>query len=185
MLASGVPYSDAKRTVEPLLKDITIRRLTSGDTDGFRSLRLEALKLFPNFYGTDYAEAVSATLSSFAQRISSGLLLGAFDGNLMVGCMAFDHEGGSKIEHRGWVTSFYVQPAYQKRGIGARLVEQTIERAYRAKLLQVELYVSQSNVVARRFYESHGFAVVGRSPRALRVNDTFFDELHMVRYLDA
>ena len=166
-------------------ESITIERMTATCSDAFRALRLEALRLFPDFYGTDYADAVSATLSTYARRIETGLLLGAFDSTRLIGCLAFDREDGAKLRHRGWITSVYVQPGAQRQGVGARLLSSVLDRPEARGLKQLELYVSETNQTARRFYEGQGFHVVARSPRALHLDGRYIDELHMIRVLDA
>ena len=167
-----------------MTQDTTIARLDSSQSDAFRALRLEALRLFPAFYGTDYADAVSTSLSPYARRIETGLLFGAFQQGLLVGCLAFDREVGLKQEHRGWITSVYVQPGLQRAGIGRRMMEAALGHRAADGLLQVELYVSERNHIAKAFYERLGFEVVGRAPRALRLPDGFVDELHMIKRLD-
>ena len=163
---------------------ITIERLTPAHTDAFRALRLEALSLFPNFYGTDYGDAVATTLSTYARRIESGLLLGAFHLDQLVGCLAFDREDGSKLEHRAWITSVFVKPAVQRRGVATRMMEHALSTAEARGITQAELYVSEANEAGRLFYETLGFDVVGRAPRALRIQGQYLDELHMIRFFD-
>jgi Acetyltransferases len=162
-----------------------IERLTLSHTDAFRSLRLEALRLYPDFYGTAYGDAVSTTLSTYARRIESGLLLGAFDRDGLIGCLAFDRDEGEKLEHRAWITSVFVQPRVQRLGVATRLMAMALSDPEADGITQVELFVSEANQTGRAFYERLGFHVVGRSPRALRVNGQYLDELHMVRFLDS
>ena len=49
----------------------------------------------------------------------------------------------------------YVEPGWQGRGIGSRLVELAKERRPRG----LQLYTFQVNERARRFYEHHGFVI--------------------------
>lgn len=163
---------------------ITIERLTPAHVDAFRALRLEALRLFPDFYGTDYGDAVSTTLTTYARRLQHGLLLGAFGGANLIGCLALDREEGPKLQHRAWITSVFVRPDVQRRGIGTRMIETALSAPDARGITQAELYVSEANQTGRRFYEGLGFHVVGRAPRALRVNGQYLDELHMVRIFD-
>nr|WP_245432716.1 GNAT family N-acetyltransferase [Mesorhizobium loti] len=70
---------------------------------------------------------------------------GAIDGEI-VGFIAF---------REGWVDQLYILPAYQKRGIGAALLEMA-----KAAWPKLQLWTFQKNMIARRFYEKHGFAAV-------------------------
>jgi GNAT superfamily N-acetyltransferase len=57
----------------------------------------------------------------------------------------------------GWIEHLFVDPDWTGQGLGSRLVE-------RAKQLcpdGLELWTFEANVGARRFYERHGFVVVG------------------------
>ena len=164
---------------------ISIERLTLAHTDAFRALRLEALRLFPDFYGTDYGDAVATTLTTYARRIECGLLLGAFHLEQLVGCLAFDREDGAKLEHRAWITSVFVKPGLQRQGVASRMVERAFADPEARGITQVELYVSEANGPGRQFYETLGFSVVGRAPRALRVHGRYLDELHMMRVFDS
>jgi RimJ/RimL family protein N-acetyltransferase len=50
---------------------------------------------------------------------------------------------------------------------------------------QLKLSVTVTNGSAQRLYERCGFTPYGRDPRVIRVGDTYYDELLMVRRLDA
>ncbi|WP_219941856.1 GNAT family N-acetyltransferase [Iamia sp. SCSIO 61187] len=60
------------------------------------------------------------------------------------------------LEH-GWVDQLYVEPGRTNRGIGGRLVG-VAKQQCRGGL---RLWTFEANVGARRFYERHGFVVVG------------------------
>ncbi len=55
----------------------------------------------------------------------------------------------------GWVTHLYLAPAMRGKGIGSAL----LDHAKRGQA-SLTLWCFQANEPARRFYESHGFAVV-------------------------
>jgi ribosomal protein S18 acetylase RimI-like enzyme len=52
----------------------------------------------------------------------------------------------------------FVDPDYQQRGIGTFLLETAMRKAPPARTLNV----FEKNIVARRFYERHGFGEVSR-----------------------
>ena len=70
---------------------------------------------------------------------------GATDGEL-VGMVAF---------REGWVEQLYVLPRRQRQGVGAALLG-----VAKAAWPSLSLWTFQRNVLARRFYEAHGFAAV-------------------------
>jgi GNAT superfamily N-acetyltransferase len=63
----------------------------------------------------------------------------------------------------GWVSSVYCRPAYRRRGITRRLMEQLIEHARANNVQRVILWSSE---MGRPLYESLGFA----PSRALELN---------------
>lgn len=58
---------------------------------------------------------------------------------------------------RGWIDQLYLRPDRVAQGIGTTLLRDALERLPRV----VRLYTFQANRGARRFYERHGFRVVG------------------------
>jgi GNAT superfamily N-acetyltransferase len=67
-----------------------------------------------------------------------------------------DHQGEAMalmvLDHE-WINQLYVDPAATGRGIGGTL----LEHAMRVRPTELKLWTFQSNLGARRFYESHGF----------------------------
>ena len=56
-------------------------------------------------------------------RLNNGLYLGAFDGDRLVGTVLGTHD-----TRKGWINRLAVDPAYQRRGVGSRLLK-ACERA--------------------------------------------------------
>jgi len=72
-------------------------------------------------------------------EIIVGAVLGAFDGR------------------RGWIYHLGVDPAYQNRGIGRKLMDEVLER-YRAKgVNKVNLMVTADNLAVCDYYTKMGF----------------------------
>ncbi len=67
----------------------------------------------------------------------------ATEGEQLVGMMAVQGE---------WIEQLYVSPTHQRRGHGTRLLQ--LAQAGRDSLA---LWTFEANLVARRFYETHGF----------------------------
>ena len=57
---------------------------------------------------------------------------------------------------KGWVDQLYVDPSWQGRAIGTRLVDFAKARVPEG----LDLWTFQTNARARRFYERHGFTAV-------------------------
>jgi GNAT superfamily N-acetyltransferase len=61
-----------------------------------------------------------------------------------------------------WVDQLYVEPARTGQGIGQQLIAQAKQRRPRG----LRLWTFEANLGARRFYERHGFVIVGSTPGA-------------------
>jgi ribosomal protein S18 acetylase RimI-like enzyme len=76
----------------------------------------------------------------------------------------------------------YVASEFVRQGIARALLRHVIAEARRDDgLEQRVLTVTDSNVGARRLYESEGFRSFGVEPRAIRVGTRYYDKNHMVR----
>jgi putative acetyltransferase len=73
-------------------------------------------------------------------------LWGSFQCAQLVGFIAF---------RESWIDHLYLLPSSQRVGIGTALLQVAQE-----KMQELSLWTFQRNVVARRFYEKHGFLLV-------------------------
>jgi ribosomal protein S18 acetylase RimI-like enzyme len=164
-----------------------IRQLTDEDAVIFRAMRLRSLRESPHAFTNSYEEYSQQPLESTAQRFRDqvnsrvNFTLGAFQDDQLVGIVGFYRETALKIQHKGSIVSMYVQPEYRSQGIARALLAEAIERARRLPgLTQLLLGVMETQTTAKRLYESLGFVVYGREPRAVKIGDEFFDEEFMV-----
>jgi len=63
------------------------------------------------------------------------------------------------------VTTFAVDPAWRRRGVGERLLLELLDVSVARRAREATLEVRLSNVAARRLYEKYGFRPVGLRPR--------------------
>jgi [ribosomal protein S18]-alanine N-acetyltransferase len=63
------------------------------------------------------------------------------------------------------ITTFAVDPAWRRRGIGERLLVALLDAAMARRAREATLEVRLSNMPARRLYEKYGFRPVGIRPR--------------------
>ena len=64
--------------------------------------------------------------------------------------------GFANITHEGYVDSFYIHHAYQRRGIGARLMA----RIEKVVAKTVHTLTSDVSITAKPFFERYGYVVV-------------------------
>ena len=63
------------------------------------------------------------------------------------------------------VTTFAVDPAWRRRGVGERLLLALLDVSVARRAREATLEVRLSNMAARRLYEKYGFRPVGIRPR--------------------
>jgi len=89
-------------------------------------------------------------------------VLAAFEGDRIVGTVAFKREDSSKERHRGWIWSVYVRPEARGQGISKALMLQLIDEARRMEGLEMlTLVVALTQTSARTLYTSLGFFTTG------------------------
>lgn len=75
-------------------------------------------------------------------------------------------------------------PAYRGRGLGARLLDETLRGAFDAGLTRIELEVYESNRAAIALYERRGFVHEGRKRRGHELDGRIEDILCMALLRD-
>lgn len=65
------------------------------------------------------------------------------------------------ILDQGELANIAVDPAWQRRGLGSRLLERVLERARERGVADLFLEVRESNTVARELYRRRGFVPIG------------------------
>jgi len=89
-------------------------------------------------------------------QVNPEWFLVAARGNEIVGTVMAGYEG-----HRGWINYLGVAPAFQRGGLGRRLMAEAEARLRAAGCPKINLQVRPDNTAAIAFYERIGFAVEG------------------------
>lgn len=160
-----------------------VRQLFPGDATELRELRLEALRLHPDAFGSTYAVEAAELVSAFAARIAGGGLFGGFVDGRMAGMAGFRVVDAAQLRHKGVLGGMYVCEPARGSGLAAAIVQAVLAHAA-SRVEQILLTVAAENGRAIRFYERQGFVAYGTEPRALKVGAHYLDELLMIRFLD-
>jgi ribosomal protein S18 acetylase RimI-like enzyme len=170
---------------------VTIRPLRSGEAARYHALRQRGLTEHPEAF-TSSAEEEAATPDKAARRLARDpraphdVVLGAFDGDQLVGVIGMCVDPRIKARHRGHVFGMYVAREFARCSVGTQLVEALVEHARSCEGLDaLVLTVTAGNDGARRLYERAGFIAFGCEPGAIRVAGRPYDKLHMIRWLEA
>src|SRR4029450_13046704 len=112
---------------------IEIREFSINDYDA-------TIKLWQRVEGLEIAEGDDRdSVGQFLER-NPGLSRVATDGSAGVGVALFGHDG-----RRGHIYHLAVDPAYQGRGLGKRLLNESLEDLRRAEVKRVIIMVADDN----------------------------------------
>lgn len=167
---------------EVVSEELTVRRLTPLDAEGYNRLRLEAFRRNPGNFARSYEEEKDRPLGQVAEHLAQNTCIGVFEGDVLVGSVTLMKEHLEKMSHKGDVREMYVDDTRRGRGIGKRLLEALFAEAESQGVEELGLTVGKANTAAVRLYQSVGFVIWGEERAGLKLRDgTSVDEYHMAR----
>jgi GNAT superfamily N-acetyltransferase len=162
---------------------VRVRLLGPTDAPAFQALRLQALTEDPVAFASSYEEERDTPMAVVAERLvalSDRAIVGAFEGDRLVGLAAWHREEMRKLQHKGFVWGVFVADTHRGRGLGRLLLEAVIGHARSAEgIRQLNLTAYAANKSAIALYESLGFVTYGREPAAICVDGMLHDDVHM------
>jgi ribosomal protein S18 acetylase RimI-like enzyme len=161
---------------------IVVRPLVQDDAQQYRALRLASLRDFQYAHGPDYEEALARTLEWHAQRLAKPDYhwFGAFDGPALVGAICLRLQEGRRMRHSASLNSLMVASSHQRAGVGRLLTVHLIAHARSlGHIRQITLEVNESNLPARRLYDSVGFRQFGLEPDAILHEGRYCAKQHL------
>jgi GNAT superfamily N-acetyltransferase len=157
-----------------------IRPLRPDEAASYREIRLEALRLHPEAFGSSFEQEASHPLTWFAERLTGSVIFGAFRDGLILGTAGFMVQAGPKRAHKGMLWGMYVRASERGSGLSGRLVDTVLDHA-RGRVELIQLTVVSGNAAASRLYASRGFVAYGIEERALKVEGRYLDDVLMVK----
>jgi N-acetylglutamate synthase len=114
-----------------------------------------ALELWQRVEGLEIAEGDErGGVAHFLAR-NPGLSRVATDGSALVGVALCGHDG-----RRGYIYHLAVDPAYQTRGLGKRLMDECLSGLRRAGVKRALILVAHNNLRGRNFWRRSGWEEV-------------------------
>ena len=94
---------------------------------------------------------------AFARQLRSnrGLYLGAFDGKRLVGTVLGTHD-----TRKGWINRLAVDPAYQRKGVGTRLLRASERALARRGMKVISAFITNGNARSMNLFRRSGYEVV-------------------------
>ena len=161
-----------------------IRPLSPDEAGSFVALRREALAAAPLAFAASPADDRGLSVEFMCESLAdsdNAAVLGAFDGERLVGIAGVGRFSKTKQRHRAIVWGMYVAPDGRGKGVGRALLDAAVEQARSwPGILQVHISVTDTATEARHLYESAGFVEWGVEPRALGMDGRFVTEYHLV-----
>lgn len=164
-----------------------IRMLNKQDAEAYQTIRLEALRVNPEAFGSTYEREAAFTVEEIGRRIApeaGKFTLGAFEEDRLIGIVTFVRDNGPKTKHKANLYGMYVSAECRGKGIGGKLLDTLIKEARQLDgVEQITLTVVQDNERAKALYVNSGFVVFGIEKNALKVEEIYYDEAWMVYFL--
>ncbi len=168
-----------------------IRRLEPIDAAAFRDIRAEMCDRHPEAFSQTPEEVQAMPEETFldwfapSDSFPERFLLAAFEGDRIVGTVAFKREDSLKERHRGWVWSVYVRPEGRGKGVSKQLMQELIALCRRMEGLEMlTLTVSLTQTGARTLYTSLGFFTSGLALKGYKLSDgRYIDHEEMTLWL--
>jgi GNAT superfamily N-acetyltransferase len=164
--------------------EIKLTTLGPDDWLDFKTLRLEALRSEPAAFSSTHAETILRSDESWRQWLANPrcIVLMATVGTIqagIVGAYLGSDDGDRSV---AIVFGMYVAPPFRDRGVGKLLLSSLLDVVSGdPDILTIRLWVTETQVAARRLYEAAGFRVVGRDAVQVQSDGELHDELVMER----
>ena len=107
--------------------NIKVKILNVDESNEFRTVRLSALKKSPEMFGSTYIAEVDKPLGFFENCLSSSTVFGAYHEDKIIGLATLTQENGVKFSHKASLSSVFIAPEFQKKGVASILLSAIIE----------------------------------------------------------
>ncbi|CAJ0887666.1 hypothetical protein AMST5_03812 [freshwater sediment metagenome] len=162
---------------------LTCRQLGARDAEKFLALRLEGFRLEPRAFRFAPEDEAATPVFDVSTRLMRDYVIGAFDGDTLVGVGGLARNSGAKTCHKALLYGMYVKPQYRS-GVASDAIMRLLLDEARRSVEIVTLTVVAQNLRALRFYERWGFRAYGVEARSIKIGDgDYLDETLMALLL--
>jgi len=162
---------------------IMIRNALPEDLDGYRELRLEALKNHPETFGQDHDDAAARDQEYWKNTLKVNAkekaLFVAVQDSQLIGMSGIYRHLSPKSRHGATIWGVYVRLPWRGKHISESLVSSCLAWAREEGLAIVKLAAVTSNIPAIRAYQRCGFTIYGTEPKVICHDGRYYDEYLM------
>lgn len=163
---------------------MTIRLLTVSDVAPFRELFLRSLKEEPSAFLHDDRDASLWSIERLEKFVKNGWMVGAFDGDQLLGFAGLSRYQGRKIQHKGNIGPVYVAPEARGRKLAAGMMIILEEIAKGEGIERLMLSTDVTNAITQHLYKRLGYIAWGVEKHILKLADgSYVDDVVMVKLL--
>lgn len=162
--------------------NVKIKILGKDESSDFRTIRLSALEKSPEMFGSIYRDEVEKPLVFFENCLSNSTVFGVYHIDRIIGLATLTQESGVKFSHKASLSSVFIEPEFQQKGVASNLLSAIIEYS-KKHVEQILLTVAEDNKPAIHLYRKFGFETYGIEKKALKDNGQYIDEVLMKRFV--
>jgi ribosomal protein S18 acetylase RimI-like enzyme len=163
-----------------------IRELSPEDAQQFKELRRRAVELNESGFASALDEWWSRPIPEIEAMLKeehaslNDFILGAFEGDQLVGMVGFFRPAKPKLERKGHIWGMFLLPEWRGQRIAGQLLDELISRAKKLPgLEQLQLTTLNRYKASISLYKSRGFRIFATEAGSIRAGDQIFDELYM------
>ena len=167
---------------------IKIRLATEKDAPAIAKIHVETWQhaykdQVPDAFLDSLPSSIGARTKKWKETIAKNerglrLLVAETDGTIVGFCIVNRCRDDDMDENTGELGAIYIDPASMKQGAGTALMEQSLRYLKEEGFTKATLWVLSSNEKARKWYESRGWTLEGKT----KVDDRGEVRLHEIRY---
>jgi GNAT superfamily N-acetyltransferase len=139
---------------------VEIRRARVADADDYSKIRLEALRVAPDAFGSVHEDVAKFPTSRFEEQLRNGCFFLALDDGEVIGTSSYAQFSLNRRRHAG-LYGMFVTPRWQGQRVAAELVNAVRQQARLDGYRELYLSVNPSMARAVAFYEREGFRDTG------------------------